>query len=685
MMGWARRARRWALSGLAAAVCFAALSPACSGQAPQNAQEPATNPATPAQTAPSQAAPGNNPSQQTSAPAQQRPATAAHNTKAEDAKQSPPPPKSGDKRKAAKLYLEATKLFEKEQFEKAMEGYRLAAQLDPANHDYALAAEVARSHAVTALLQTAAQAKMRSDEAGARAALERALSLDPDNDQVAARLRELGDAAAQEMPKSPYPENAGAAGRADQIAPAAGVHTFHLKTSQRQVIQQVFKAYGIDATIDDSVQARQVRLDIDDATFAQTMRALSILTATFYVTIDPHRVLVARDTADNRSRLTPQELETIYFPGLPTAELTELGNMARNVFEVTQVVVEQSAGTLTVRAPHKTILALNETLRQLVAGRDQVLLETRLIQIAHTSDRNTGAQLPQSITAFNVYTEEQQILNQNAAAVQQIISQGLAAPGDVEAIIAILIASGQVTSSIFQNGIVLFGGGLTLNGLSPPPISANFNLNSSDSRELDQIQLRLGDGEAGTIRSGEKYPIETASFSNLGVGNVNTPGLTTPGTSSALGGLASELGLGANQPTIPQVQYQDLGFTLKVTPKVLRSGEIALTVDMKIDALGGTALNGIPILDNRTYAGVVTVRSGEGVAVVSELDKQQSRAISGVPGLSEIPGLNDITDKDVQKSYSTLLVVMTPHLVRATQAGGHSIMMRVEPGTRARF
>jgi hypothetical protein len=38
------------------------------------------------------------------------------------------------------------------------------------------------------------------------------------------------------------------------------------------------------------------------------------------------------------------------------------------------------------------------------------------------------------------------------------------------------------------------------------------------------------------------------------------------------------------------------------------------------------------------------------VAIVSELDKQESRALSGIPGLSEVPGLNDITDKNVQRN-----------------------------------
>ena len=66
---------------------------------------------------------------------------------------------------------------------------------------------------------------------------------------------------------------------------------------------------------------------------------------------------------------------------------------------------------------------------------------------------------------------------------------------------------------------------------------------------------------------------------------------------------------------------------------------------------------------------------------MSELDKSESRAISGLPGLSEIPGLNNITDNDVQRMGSTLLIIMTPHVIRGTQATGHSPMMRVERGT----
>ena len=591
------------------------------------------------------------------------------------------PPSGSERRRAAKLFLEATKLFEKEKFEEAMRDYAQAAALDPSNANYALAAELARGHAATALIQAEARSRLRGDQAAARNALARALELDPKNAQVAEHFRELGNDALLGQVRPIYEQAASTAGEATELLTAPGTRSFHLRAGQRQIIQQVFKAYGLEATLDENVRPTQIRLDLDDVGFAQAVRVLGMATNSFYVPLDAHRVLVAVNSRENRQQFQRQELETVYLPGLSGTELTEVGSLAKNVFDAQESVVEPSAGTLTIRAPESTLNAFNATVRELLDGRNQVMLEVRMIQIAHTAQRNTGAQLPQTMTAFNVYSEEQAILNANQSLVQQIISSGLAAPGDTLAIIGILLASGQVSSSLFSNGIALFGGGLTQSALAPGAASLNLNLNSSDSRVLDQIQLRLGDGEAGTLRAGVRYPIMTSSYSGLSAGAASIPGLTSAGSSSSLSSLLAL----ANSaiPSVPMVEYQDIGLTLKATPKVMRGGEVALTLDLKINALAGQSINGVPVLDNRAYSGVVTLKQGEGVVVLSELDKQESRAISGAPGISEIAGLNNLTGKDIQKNYATLLIVITPHVIRGTQAAGHSPMMRVERGTAA--
>jgi type II secretory pathway component GspD/PulD (secretin) len=137
-------------------------------------------------------------------------------------------------------------------------------------------------------------------------------------------------------------------------------------------------------------------------------------------------------------------------------------------------------------------------------------------------------------------------------------------------------------------------------------------------------------------------------------------------------------GLSGSVPNIPQIEYQDLGMTLKTTANVMRNADVALTIDLKINALSGTFINSNPVLNNRSYSGVITLKQGEGVVLISDLSKQESSAISGVPGLSEIPGLNDTTGKNTQKSVATLLILITPHVIRGTQAAGHSPRMWVD-------
>jgi len=510
--------------------------------------------------------------------------------------------------------------------------------------------------------------------------LSRAFEIDPHNPEVTQHLDELGDDALRGQPHSLYERAASSIGSVEPLLATAGVRSFHLRSDARQVIQRVFKNFGIDALIDQSVRPIPVRLDVDNVNFATAAHVLGLVTNTFFVPLDSHRVVVARDTRENRTEFTRQEMETVYLSGLPQTEQNDVANLARNVFSVQQVALNPTANTLTLHAAHDALNAFNASMRSLLAGRDQVMLDVRIVQLARAAGRNTGVQLPQTMTAFNVYTEEQSILNANQALVQQIISSGLASPNDPLAIIAILAAGGAIPSGLLSGGFALFGGGLTQSALVPGTATLNLNLNSSESRALDNLQMRLGDGEAGTLREGVRYPIQTSAFTSPAGNLPNIPGLTGAGSSGALASLLASVG-GAMQ-SAPMIQYQDLGLTLKVTPKVLRANTIALTVDLKIDALSGTFLDGNPILNTQSFSGVVTLKEGEAAELASEINRSESRAITGTPGLSEIPGLNNVTDQLVQSNYATLLMVMTPHLIRGTQPAGSTPPMIVE-GTPA--
>jgi Flp pilus assembly secretin CpaC len=676
----------WRVAAGAAAVLLAALCPALlTAQTPVPAAPtaqvaPATpNPPTATTASKAKAAKGGAPAPTADKARTAIPGLVAAASAKAGAEPEKKMPSTKARRRAAKLYLEAGKLFLAARYEEALGLYGQAAALDPTNRDYQLAAGVARGHAVTTLVQQAAQARMRLDAVAARVALTRAMALDPRSPIVTQHLNELGDdALAAEPGPLLTPIDPGAT---DRPLHTPELRSFHLYTDIRQVIQQVFRGYGMEATMDDSVRNERVRFAIDNATFEQTMTALGLVTHTFYVPLDPRRVLVARDSRELRQQYTRLELETIQLGGLSANELTELANVAKNVFGIQTASSNPTNGSLTVRATPGQLDALNQTLDELMAGRSQVLLDVRLIQLAHSNQRTTGVQAPQSFTAFNIYSQEQSIFSANSALIQQIISSGLASASDPLAILGILIASGSVSNSLFANGVATFGNGTTLTGISPGSTSLNLNINSSESRQLDRIQLRMADGDdlGATLRLGSRYPIQTSSFGSMGSTSA-IAGLTGAGTSSALSSLLSSLSSAASSMT-PQVEYQDLGFTLKSKAGVMRNGRVALNLSIKIDALSGASADGNPILNHRSYEGDVQVEEGAAVVVASELDRTESRAVSGTPGIDEIPGLSATDSRNKQTSGATLLLVVTPHVVRSPTARDRSQVLHIERGT----
>ena len=585
-------------------------------------------------------------------------------------------------RKAAKLYMAGVKLLEKQQPEMAWDLLKEASSLEPDNSIYVRAAELARQSAVTQLVQQASRDKSRA-EAGegpndAAKLLQHALDIDPESPAVQEHLSQLAGmadagpvgitAVSAQAPETPLADGP------IRLEPSKDKHSFHIRSSERQVALEVFRGYGIQALIHDSVESKQVRLDVDDATFAQATNVLGLVTHTFYEALDPHRVVVARDTRENRTQLMRQDTETVYMPGLSDKDLKSVSDLARNVFNADKAVDEPTRGTMTIKAPTRSMDAFNRTVGELEDGSNQLDLNVKVIELTHVSDRETGATLLQQTGVSNAYSEINSIINQNQTLVQQIITSGLVPNAstlnnEIE-IIGILLASGQLTGTVFNQGFALFGNGISSSLLSPSPATLTFSVNSSDTRVLDDIHMRLQDDEAGTFKIGERYPIETSSYSSVALPTVS--GLSTSAITAA-----------AESQTVPQIQYEDIGLTLKATPKVLRSNDVAITLELKIESLGGSSLNDIPILNSQQFAGVLTMRNGETAVLVSDLSKQESKAMNGLPGIGDIPGLQDVNDIVRSQNVARLLILVTPSVLRGPKQMGHGPMLIVDKSSGA--
>jgi general secretion pathway protein D len=582
---------------------------------------------------------------------------AAYAQQSSPAAPSAPEPSARQTRTAEKFYVQGVRAVEKGDVDAAEKAFAKAAKADPSNYDYALDLQIARQHSVTKLIQDADKARQQGQNEVARAKLTQALALDPRNQEVA--QHDLANLAG--LPPDTVTANFAPA---IELTPKPGKQSFHFRSTEQEVLRRVIEAYGLRMVDDGSLATKTISFDADDVDFAHAAHLLSLTTNSFMVPLDPTRVLIAKDTRENHVKYDRLSLETIRLPGLTPTEFSDMSNLAKNVLGIQQAAVQPELGTLTVRAPAASLKALNTTLADLLDGKSEVLLDVKIYEVANTRTRLVGVQLPQTTTVFNVSTELNSVISQNASLVQQIIASGLASAGDYAAIAAILIASGEVTSSILSQPFATFGNGLTLTGLTSNGITGNLSLNSTDTRSLDQVQLRLDDNAEGTIRSGTRYPITTSSYSSIAASSVSIPGITAPGLSSVLSGLGiSASSLSGAQP-IPQVQYQDLGLTLKVTPRIERNDDVVLKLDLKIQALQGASLNGLPVLTNRSYTADIHLRGGASALVVGDLTRQESNAVSGTPGLTELPGFAALSSTTKEFDVSNLAILVTPHILR---------------------
>lgn len=572
-------------------------------------------------------------------------------------------------REAEDAYLQGAKAVDRKDLEAAEKSFVRATQLNPNNRDYALALIVTREHRLTELVQQAAKQRELGNNQRAEELLAEARKLDPDNAVIAQHFGNSAVAMGSALP--PEDSIANSLAGPVKLEPKPGKQDVHLRGGASEILRSLYAQFGISASFDSSVRTMfPIRLDLEGVTFEQAARLAAEMTKTFAVPVQAHTALIAEDTEDNRKRLKPQEEETLYMPGLQEGQMTEMANLARSVFDMTSVTASPTTDTIVLRGDPDNLKILNATYDGLLSGNSDVMLDIKLYEVDRTHTRNIGFQLPSSIGIFSIAQEAQQLVTQNQSLINQAIASGLIKLTgnpltDLLTEAAFLIGSGAASAAQFANLIGTIGNGIALSGVYVSSgATVNLLLNSSDIRMLDALQIRAGTNQDATFRAGTRYPILTSTYTYGVQGQVasSVAGLNINGTS--VGSLLQQF-LGNNsQVTVPQVQYEDLGLTLKATPVILRAGTVQLKLDLKLEALGTGTINSIPVLNSRQLTSIATVPVGQTALLASEVSSSEMRSVQGLPGLSELPGFQSTTNTNKVVSTGELLITITPHIVR---------------------
>jgi type II secretory pathway component GspD/PulD (secretin) len=185
-------------------------------------------------------------------------------------------------------------------------------------------------------------------------------------------------------------------------------------------------------------------------------------------------------------------------------------------------------------------------------------------------------------------------------------------------------------------------------------VTLHLNRNESQVNTLEHLTLRAGNGTPATFMVGSRFPILNASFSPI----FNSPALSQVIQNNSF------------RAPFPSFTFQDLGITLKATPQVHGERDVTLALETSIKALGGTSLNGIPILSNREYTGSVRLKDGESAMILGYVTAAESRSLGGLPGLSQVPGLALLTGSHGKQVDETeIMLMVTPHILSPGETG----------------
>jgi pilus assembly protein CpaC len=121
----------------------------------------------------------------------------------------------------------------------------------------------------------------------------------------------------------------------------------------------------------------------------------------------------------------------------------------------------------------------------------------------------------------------------------------------------------------------------------------------------------------------------------------------------------------------PQILFKQFGVSLIFTPVVLSEGRISLKVMTEVSNLStqdSIVVSGqtVPSIQTRRAETTVEIPSGGSLAMAGMIQEQTKHAISGVPGLMQLPVLGTLfRSRDYLNNQTELMVIVTPYVVRA--------------------
>jgi general secretion pathway protein D len=393
------------------------------------------------------------------------------------------------------------------------------------------------------------------------------------------------------------------------------------------IYETIGKLAGINVLFDPEYTSRRIKVELNSVSLEDALQIVAMESKTFWRPVTSNTIFAAADNPAKRKELEQSVIKTFYLSNLsqPT-ELQDVVNALRQILEIQRIQPLPSEGAIVVRGTPDQVALAQKLVGDLDRSKPEVLVDVAVLQINKDKKRTLGISPPTSATVQlqpNVNTTTTPTTTNNGTTTTD--NSGTSSNGSIN-----LNSLANLNATDFQVTI------------SSANISAL--LSDTSTKLIQNPQIRSVDGQKASLKIGDRVPVATGSFQ---------PGIG---------------GVGINPLVNTQFQYLDVGVNVDVTPRIHANGDVTLKIAMDISSVTSQAnIGGIsqPVIGQRKIEHEVRLREGEANLMGGMLEDLQSKSLSGIPGLAQIPLLKYLFGQtQTEHSQTETVFVLIPHIVR---------------------
>ncbi|HCN24617.1 MAG TPA: hypothetical protein DIS65_04525 [Candidatus Marinimicrobia bacterium] len=384
------------------------------------------------------------------------------------------------------------------------------------------------------------------------------------------------------------------------------------------ILTVLAKESGYNIVTDPSVNTQdKISIHLDEVPIEEAINLVVRAVGLGYEIVGNSFLIADPKKLDKEVGITPHIIELKYADALEVKEL--LSDLSK------QIQVDVSGNKLLINTSPRKIAEIKRVIEGIDVPAIQVLLETRLIEVALDIDKKLGIDWSKLAKYTNILAENAEALSEGAGSV-------VPDPGTIGTL--------PVTAPFNRLNEDNLIPGKFSRQMTAFDITLDFLIKDNKADILADSKLVTLNGREATIKMVDIVPYILSS-----------------------GGVGGQV----------QVQREEVGIKLTVLPSVNMDGDITVKVETEVASIFefiGPDRN-IPRVKSRSSTTTIRVKDGESIIIGGLISKDRKNTVYKLPLLHKIPwiGKKLFTSTDLVDRKTDLIIQITPSVLKDNISG----------------